>query len=48
MEEDPDYFLGFDFDLDPLDFVEDHYCSFVDCGLTHFYKIEAYDRVIDN
>ena len=46
MAEGPDYSLGFD--SDPLSFVENHYCSFVDYGSTHFYKIEAYDRVVDN
>ena len=46
MEVDPDCSLGFDFDLDPLGFVADYYCSSFDCDLAYFYKIEAYDRVV--
>ena len=39
-EEEPSCFLDFDF-------VADHYCSFVDCDLAHFYKADAFDRVVD-
>jgi hypothetical protein len=46
-EADPGCFLGFDFDLNPFGFVADRYCSFFDCDLAHFYKTEAYDRVVD-